>query len=123
MSRTVRVYGTVRDGTIARGPKGRPSKSRGVPELPSVDNTAQGLATLRAANRQYRISPWPTPYETTTHTLRLCDARDLSWIPDGSVHLVVTSPPYWTLKKYEDRKGQLGEIADYTSFLIELDKV
>jgi site-specific DNA-methyltransferase (adenine-specific) len=31
--------------------------------------------------------------------------------------------PYWTLKKYEDRNGQLGEIADYESFLDELDKV
>jgi site-specific DNA-methyltransferase (adenine-specific) len=35
----------------------------------------------------------------------------------------VTSPPYWTLKKYRKRDGQLGEIADYEAFLDELDKV
>lgn len=32
-------------------------------------------------------------------------------------------PPYWTLKKYEDREGQLGDVADYENFLVELDKV
>lgn len=55
--------------------------------------------------------------------LRLGDARDLSWLPDGSVHLVITSPPYWTLKRYNERMGQLGHVADYEGFLDELDKV
>ncbi len=55
--------------------------------------------------------------------LRLGDARDLSWLPDGSVHLVITSPPYWTLKRYNERPGQLGHVADYEKFLDELDKV
>ena len=35
----------------------------------------------------------------TVHRLVQGDARDLSFIPDASVHLVVTSPPYWTLNK------------------------
>jgi site-specific DNA-methyltransferase (adenine-specific) len=39
------------------------------------------------------------------------------------VHLVVTSPPYWILKKYEAREGQLGDIADYENFLDQLDQV
>jgi site-specific DNA-methyltransferase (adenine-specific) len=39
------------------------------------------------------------------------------------VHLVVTSPPYWTLKEYREHPGQLGHVADYESFLDELDKV
>ena len=34
-------------------------------------------------------------------------------VPDASVHLVVTSPPYWTLKEYEHADGQLGAVADY----------
>ena len=55
--------------------------------------------------------------------LRPGDARELQWIPDESVHLVVTSPPYWTLKKYNDHPGQLGEIEDYAAFMDELDKV
>ncbi len=91
--------------------------------LPATDNTAAGLAALRAINRRYRTRPWPAPLDVTTHRLQLGDARDLSWIPDQSVHLVVTSPPYWTLKKYEDRGGQLGAIADYEAFLDELDRV
>jgi DNA modification methylase len=40
-----------------------------------------------------------------------------------SIHLVVTSPPYWTLKEYRRADGQLGFIVDYEEFLAELDKV
>lgn len=57
------------------------------------------------------------------HVVRLGDARDLSWIPDSSVHLVCTSPPYGSLKEYPDRPGQLGNLPDYETFLDELDKV
>lgn len=60
---------------------------------------------------------------STTHSLHVGDARDLDWIEDGSVHLVVTSPPYWTLKKYNDHPDQLGDVADYEEFLDELDRV
>ena len=55
--------------------------------------------------------------------LRLGDARDLSWLPDVSVHLIVTSPPYWILKRYNEHLGQLGHVADYEGFLDELDQV
>ena len=47
----------------------------------------------------------------------------MDWIPDESVHLVVTSPPYWTLKKYNDHPDQLGDIDHYEAFMDELDKV
>jgi len=59
----------------------------------------------------------------TTHELRLGDAREMDFIPDHSVHLVVTSPPYWTLKEYNVSEGQLGYVRDYEQFLGELDKV
>ena len=59
----------------------------------------------------------------THHELLLGDARDLDDIPDESVHLVVTSPPYWTLKDYNPSDGQMGDIEDYDEFLAELDKV
>lgn len=55
--------------------------------------------------------------------LRIGDARELDWIEDESVHLVVTSPPYWTLKQYNEHPGQLGAIEDYERFLDELDRV
>ena len=59
----------------------------------------------------------------TTHDLYQADSRKLSFILDESTHLVVTSPPYWSLKKYRDHEDQLGDIADYEKFLQELDKV
>jgi DNA modification methylase len=58
-----------------------------------------------------------------TQTLRCGDARELDWIADESVHLVLTSPPYWTLKEYPANQNQLGLVADYEKFHDELDKV
>lgn len=92
-------------------------------ELPLADNTAEGLKTLRDTNEQLRKIPWPSPYDKTTHELRQGDARDLTHIDDATVHLIVTSPPYWTLKTYPDTPGQLGAVEDYEAFLSELDKV
>jgi modification methylase len=60
---------------------------------------------------------------STDHRLLLGDARDLGGVESGSVHLVVTSPPYWTLKDYNDNDAQLGHMPDYDIFLGELDKV
>jgi modification methylase len=59
----------------------------------------------------------------TEHQLYLSDSRSMDFIKDNSIHLVMTSPPYWTLKKYNISDGQLGDIADYDEFLKELDKV
>ncbi|MGI8479172.1 MAG: DNA-methyltransferase [Gaiellaceae bacterium] len=65
---------------------------------------------------------------STRHLIVQGDARDLSWLADGSVHLVVTSPPYGLLKPYADAPGQLGNGEDptsveaYESFLAELDR-
>ncbi len=56
----------------------------------------------------------------THHDLRHGDARELD---AESVDLVLTSPPYWTLKEYRRSEGQLGFIEDYEAFLGELDKV
>lgn len=59
----------------------------------------------------------------SAHRLVQHDARDLGFLPDASVHLIVTSPPYWTLKKYRHHAQQLGDLDDYETFLAELDKV
>jgi DNA modification methylase len=61
--------------------------------------------------------------QSTFHRLINGDARDLSFIEDGSVHLAVTSPPYWNLKQYNESPHQLGHIQDYEAFLAELEKV
>jgi DNA modification methylase len=51
------------------------------------------------------------------------DARDLTFLGDESIHLAVTSPPYWNLKRYNENPDQLGHVNDYESFLKELEKV
>ena len=94
-----------------------------VHNLPVADNTSEAVAIYRAANEQFRTVPWPAPFDRTSHRLILGDARTLEHVATESVHLVVTSPPYWTLKKYEGTDGQLGDLEDYEAFLTELDKV
>jgi DNA modification methylase len=59
----------------------------------------------------------------TYHRFINADSRNLEFLPDESVHLVVTSPPYWTLKRYPEKDEQLGQIEDYEAFLEELDRV
>ena len=56
-------------------------------------------------------------------TIHHGDARQLNWIPSESIHLVVTSPPYWTLKRYPENDLQLGHVADYERFHDELEKI
>jgi len=59
----------------------------------------------------------------TTHVLFHTDSRLMNFISDESIHLVVTSPPYWNLKEYERNERQLGIIEDYEKFIEELSKV
>lgn len=51
------------------------------------------------------------------------DSSDMNMIPDESVNLIITSPPYWTLKDY-DVEGQIGKgSSSYDYYLGELNKV
>jgi len=59
----------------------------------------------------------------THHRLYQQDARSIGFLKPKSVHLVLTSPPYWTLKEYRDSEGQMGHIKDYKQFVEELDRV
>lgn len=91
-------------------------------DLPTGDNTPSALKRYRDANAVVRGMRWPAPFDTTTHVAAVGDARDISWLADESVHLIVTSPPYWVLKAYRDHPGQMGAINDYEAFLDELDQ-
>lgn len=88
-----------------------------------ADNERGAIEKLQELNEFYRQHRWPSECSRMSHQLRCTDARDLSFIPNESVHLIVTSPPYWTLKEYAPNAGQLGAIEDYEKFLSELDKV
>ena len=96
-----------------------------LPVLPATDNGPGAVAELLEANRLLRLQRWPAPYDRTRHEMIRGDARDLSMVADQSVHLVVTSPPYFNLKSYASDAGgaQLGRMEDYEAFLDELDKV
>ncbi|NCY17863.1 MAG: site-specific DNA-methyltransferase, partial [Actinobacteria bacterium] len=45
------------------------------------------------------------------------DARDLSVVPDNSIALVVTSPPYFAGKAYEAELGEGAVPASYLEYL------
>ena len=81
--------------------------------IPGLAKDPSAIAKIEKAIRQV----------PTSHTLFLGDARSPLPLPDESVHLVVTSPPYWTLKQYEPHASQLGEVEDYEDFLDQLDRV
>ncbi len=78
------------------------------------------LAKDRAAIRDIESA---LPTLPTAHRMHLADARQLDFLPANSVHLVLTSPPYWTLKQYNPGPAQLGSVEDYDGFLAEIDRV
>ncbi len=43
-------------------------------------------------------------------------------IPDGSVNLTITSPPYWDLKRYSEEGGEIGH-ESYDDYLARLNRV
>jgi modification methylase len=92
-------------------------------EIEYADNEPGAIEKLQELNEHYRGNAWPAEFSATLHTLHCGDARDLAFIENESIHLVVTSPPYWTLKEYPPHQQQLGAIEDYERFLDELDKV
>jgi len=59
---------------------------------------------------------------TTSHKIIIGDARRIGEIPDESVHLVVTSPPYWQLKDYGG-EGQIGFDDTYEEYINNMNLV
>src|SRR5258706_7828202 len=92
-------------------------------DLPAVKNPQTDIPNIAKDERLMRLIHEAVQRIPTTHNLQMADARALSTLEPESVHLVLTSPPYWTLKVYRDSKGQLGHVSDYETFLSELDKV
>ena len=109
---------------LAKEPVARHTRDN-LPYIPATDNEPGAPAALVRANQILRERRWPAPYDRTRHEMILGDARDLRAVPTESVHLVVTSPPYFNLKAYASAAGgrQLGRIGDYEAFLDELDRV
>jgi site-specific DNA-methyltransferase (adenine-specific) len=58
----------------------------------------------------------------TKHKIIIGDARDIKEISDKSVHLVITSPPYWQLKDYGTNQ-QIGFNDTYQDYINNLNLV
>ncbi len=92
-------------------------------EVFPLDNPQTDIPRIAKDKGLIRLIEEAVQRVPTGHTLNLGDARKMSVLKPASVHLVVTSPPYWTLKEYRDSEGQMGHIEGYEEFLSELDKV
>ena len=58
----------------------------------------------------------------TEHKIVFGDSRDMKQIKDKSVHLIITSPPYWQLKDYGD-DNQIGFNDSYEEYINNLNLV
>ncbi len=58
----------------------------------------------------------------TTHKIINGDSRQMSQLNDNSVHLIITSPPYWQLKDY-GMEDQIGFHDSYESYINNLNLV
>jgi modification methylase len=58
----------------------------------------------------------------TTHKIINGDSRQMNLVPDKSVHLAITSPPYWQLKDY-GTENQIGYHEDYETYINNLNIV
>ena len=92
------------------------------PELQGLENPQTALPRIAKDSKLIALIESAIQQVPTTHKLVLGDARTMLGLPSGSVHLVITSPPYWTLKEYHRGTGQIGYIPDYDQFLRELDR-
>jgi len=58
----------------------------------------------------------------TIHKITIGDSRQMDSIQDNSIHLIITSPPYWQLKDY-GHKEQIGFDDSYESYINNLNLV
>lgn len=65
------------------------------------------------------------------NTVYFADSRNMKDVPDSSVHLIITSPPYFNIKDYSKdgyqekshsskHKSQIGDIDSYAEYISEM---
>ncbi|MBI3865101.1 MAG: site-specific DNA-methyltransferase [Planctomycetia bacterium] len=108
------------------------AKAHGRLMLPQAAQPAEGKQSLRRAPRQSRL-PLGNPQRVVLHNASAHDL--LKYVPESSVDLCVTSPPYWDIlnqkrtadskavRHYGNLEHDLGTIADYGEFLAALAAV
>jgi len=70
-------------------------------ELTALEDHQTALPAIAKNPRLIGLIDEAVKRVPTSHDLYLGDAREMKLRPE-SIHLVVTSPPYWTLKKYRN---------------------
>jgi len=60
--------------------------------------------------------------EKTKHKIIFGDSRQMQNVPDKSVQLIITSPPYWQLKDY-GTDNQIGYNNSYEEYINNLNLV
>lgn len=58
----------------------------------------------------------------THNKIIIGDSRNMKEVTDKSVHLIITSPPYWQIKDYGN-KNQIGYGESYDEYINSLNKV
>ena len=93
------------------------------PELRDLADPQRDLPAIARDKGRMSLVESALQQAPSVHDLYLGDARKLDFLEPESLHLVLTSPPYWTLKEYHHVDGQLGDVQEYDAFLNELDQV
>ncbi len=50
-------------------------------------------------------------------TVKCGDSRNLNFLSDDSIGLIVTSPPYWNKADYGQKSSNIGKLDNYSAFL------
>jgi DNA modification methylase len=109
---------------VSPGPAKRPrqatsTSSFGVGKRESHDARAfYERFTAPELSADTTVNPCPV-----ADTITFGDSRDMAGVPDASVALVVTSPPYFAGKDYEMALGEDGVPKDYVDYLLLLRDV
>lgn len=85
-----------------------------------VDQNPKYIDVIRAECGSLRNG---NPDDATVLTAVQGDSRNMQFLEDGSVDLIVTSPPYWNKADYGEGASNLGGIAGYRAFLEETRSV
>lgn len=80
------------------------------------------LLSKKNKREKCRESPLNKSMILTKHKVIIGDARKMSEVEDSSVHLIITSPPYWQLKDY-GVDNQIGFNDTYEDYINNLNLV
>ena len=109
--------------SAVHSPKAAHSEQALLDEFLDLGDLDEVIPTLARDTRAMRRIETFVRNMETSHELIHGDARAASALDENSIHLALTSPPYWTLKRYNEHAGRMGHLQDYDQFMAGLDQV